>query len=392
MRYFKRKFAAFPVYEWLEVILLLAFAGGFLESYTYVTRGGVFANAQTANLLLIAIGAAHADAALAVKHLVPVLFFTAGVVLSELFLRLGRKRSTAHWHSYVLLVEIAALTAAAFLPAGVPDMYVNALASFCAAIQFDNFRKVESNTAATAFCTGNLRSATEHAFHGIVEHKKGALKTSGKYFAIILCFLGGGVAGYSASRALGGYAALVISAVLLLVLAAIAAGHVVRGRTIACRPLEEKELPAAQALILESFTKYVAPAWTADGAERFRRFLYDAPRADGYLFYGLYAGGMLKAALAAQADGAHVAAFFTKAGEQRRGYGGRLMRWFLENAGADAVTVNASDYGLPAYRKLGFRAAGARTEQDGMAYTPMIYDNKEEEHGKRENDQSNRES
>ena len=39
----------------LRVAMLLALAGGFLDAYTYVTRGGVFANAQTGNIVLFGI-------------------------------------------------------------------------------------------------------------------------------------------------------------------------------------------------------------------------------------------------------------------------------------------------------------------------------------------------
>lgn len=37
--------------------LLLAGAGGFLDAYTFVGRGGVFANAQTGNIVLLAVAA-----------------------------------------------------------------------------------------------------------------------------------------------------------------------------------------------------------------------------------------------------------------------------------------------------------------------------------------------
>ena len=38
--------------------VLLAIAGGFLDVYTYISRGGVFANAQTGNIVLLGICAA----------------------------------------------------------------------------------------------------------------------------------------------------------------------------------------------------------------------------------------------------------------------------------------------------------------------------------------------
>ena len=42
----------------LHLALLLALAGGFLDAFTFVGHGGVFANAQTGNVVLLAVGAA----------------------------------------------------------------------------------------------------------------------------------------------------------------------------------------------------------------------------------------------------------------------------------------------------------------------------------------------
>ena len=393
MRYYRKKFAAFPVYEWLEVGLLLSFTGGFLDAYTFVTRGGVFANAQTGNLILLAVGLAGGDGLRALSYLVPVLFFFAGVFLSELLLRLGKKtRGDFHGHGFVLVAEIAVLVVVGLLPARVPDMLANALVSFAAAIQFDNFRRMEGKPFSTAFCTGNLRSATEHVFHGAVAKEKGALKTACKYFAVIAAFLAGVVAGYFASRALGGYAALVAAAILAAVLAVLLAGYAVRRRRIRIRRLTEREIGAAQALLWESFSRFAAPARTPEGAESFRRFLHDAARSDAYEFYGLFAGGMLKGALVAAADGSRIAALFTRSGEQRRGYGGKLMRWYLQNAGADCVTADVSPAEAPAYAKLGFAAAGGAAVRQDAAFIPMRFQKsseKENHHDKRTDDQSN---
>ena len=48
-----------PAHEMLRVGLCLAFTGGFLDAYTYLLRGGVFANAQTGNMVLMALYAAR---------------------------------------------------------------------------------------------------------------------------------------------------------------------------------------------------------------------------------------------------------------------------------------------------------------------------------------------
>ena len=47
--------------ETLGLAVLLALAGGLLDAYTYLCRGGVFANAQTGKIVLLAIRAAEGN-------------------------------------------------------------------------------------------------------------------------------------------------------------------------------------------------------------------------------------------------------------------------------------------------------------------------------------------
>ncbi|WP_140916424.1 YoaK family protein, partial [Listeria monocytogenes] len=45
--------------------LLLALAGGFMDAYSYIERGQVFANAQTGNILLFGINISEGNWAIA---------------------------------------------------------------------------------------------------------------------------------------------------------------------------------------------------------------------------------------------------------------------------------------------------------------------------------------
>lgn len=54
---------------------LLALSGGLLDAYTYLCRGGVFANAQTGNMVLLAIRAAEGKWQEAGRYLIPILAF-----------------------------------------------------------------------------------------------------------------------------------------------------------------------------------------------------------------------------------------------------------------------------------------------------------------------------
>lgn len=66
-----------PAHEMLRVGLCLAFTGGFLDAYTYLLRGGVFANAQTGNMVLMALYAARRDGR-AFYYLLPIAAFWQG--------------------------------------------------------------------------------------------------------------------------------------------------------------------------------------------------------------------------------------------------------------------------------------------------------------------------
>src|SRR3954467_1378881 len=67
--------------ETVQIALLLAFTGGYLDAYTWITHG-VMANAQTANLVFLWVNAMAARWQEAL-HFVPSLFaFMVGVVIS----------------------------------------------------------------------------------------------------------------------------------------------------------------------------------------------------------------------------------------------------------------------------------------------------------------------
>jgi uncharacterized membrane protein YoaK (UPF0700 family) len=65
--------------ETFPLAILLSCAGGYLDAFTWVGQGGVFANAQTGNVVLLGINAAAGQWSEAVHHLMPILAFTFGV-------------------------------------------------------------------------------------------------------------------------------------------------------------------------------------------------------------------------------------------------------------------------------------------------------------------------
>lgn len=180
---------------------VLAVVGGFLDAYTYICRGAVFANAQTGNVVLMGIKLAEGSFSDAWQYIIPILAFIAGILISETIKEIFRKNSFLHWRQIILAFEIIILIFVAFMPSDrINNLITNTLISFVCSLQVQSFRKVNGNSIATTMCTGNLRSAAELIFSFISTKNKESLKRSLQYFGIILFFIIGAAIGAVATN------------------------------------------------------------------------------------------------------------------------------------------------------------------------------------------------
>lgn len=146
--------------ESAAVVAVLCISGGFQDAYTFNCRDGVFANAQTGNMVLMGQNFAMGNWKLGVRYLLPVLAFAVGIYVAEKIRRGVGQSRRIHWRQVVALLEAALLLAVGFLPQET-NMLANMLVSFVCAMQVQSFRKLNGNSYATTMCIGNLRTATE---------------------------------------------------------------------------------------------------------------------------------------------------------------------------------------------------------------------------------------
>lgn len=207
-----------PMSQSYIVGLLLAFAGGYLDVYTYVCRGGGFANAQTGNMVLLAISVAESDFGKVFKYLLTILAFMLGILVTELVKSRYRYNTAIHWRQIVIALEFIVLLIIAFVPSGVQDDLVNIAVAFVCSMQVESFRKFEGKSAyATTMCTGNLRSATEHLFFSGLNKNKEERNTSLKYYGIIAIFIVGAFVSMKVSQSVGEKSILVACFLLFIV-------------------------------------------------------------------------------------------------------------------------------------------------------------------------------
>ena len=172
---------------------VLALAGGFLDAYTYLVRGKVFANAETGNMVLLGVNLLNGQWEKALGYVAPILAFAIGVVVAEAIKKRVQERSL-HWRQISLLAEMVILLVVCFLPQSMNNAANVAVASGCA-VQVESFRKVHGNAFATTMCTGNLRSGTERLWQFLQSGKRESLTQAGRYYGIIFFFIVGAALG-----------------------------------------------------------------------------------------------------------------------------------------------------------------------------------------------------
>ena len=195
--------------------VFLTVSGGFQDAYTYFTRGNVFANAQTGNVVWMSERFFRGEWAEGLRYLIPILAFMLGVLVAERVRHHSRDRRGMHWRQLVLLVEMALLVAVGFLPLSMNEL-ANALVSFVCAMQVQAFRKINGHPFASTMCIGNLRSGVEALDLFARTRDRDHLRRAGQYGGALLCFAVGAGLGSAVSPALGVKAIWLCCALLLV--------------------------------------------------------------------------------------------------------------------------------------------------------------------------------
>ena len=143
------------------------------------------------------------------------------------------------------------------------------------------------------------------------------------------------------------------------------------------RRLAPEEIPAALELCWRVFLEFEAPEYSPEGVAAFRASLDDKERTRRLNFYGAFDGGQLVGVLCMRPP-QHIGGFFVDAAYHRRGIGRRLFEAVRQDYETQAFTVNSSPYAVEVYRRLGFTPTDTEQLTDGLRYTPMRFEEREE--------------
>jgi GNAT superfamily N-acetyltransferase len=147
---------------------------------------------------------------------------------------------------------------------------------------------------------------------------------------------------------------------------------------VTIRFMGEGEEHEVCALVARIFDEYVAGDFSTEGIEEFYRYADPGAMAErsreGDTVLLAEDDGQILGMLELKGRN-HIAMLFV--GDQGRGLGRALVERALQlcrekTDGLEQVSVHASLYAVPIYRKLGFEAEGPKRTENGITYVPMV--------------------
>jgi uncharacterized membrane protein YoaK (UPF0700 family) len=192
-------------------------AGGAMDAWVFMAHG-VFATAQSGNIVLMGIALARGDLGRAATHLPPLVAFIAGLLVSR-WAGERIKRRGVNSRNIRLGVECLMLVALALVAARIPGRAVTACVGFIAAVQITSLSHIGSWSFNTGMMTGNLRSGAT----ALVRATTGSSEEwphAGAMLVLCVAFAGGTAVGAWLTLRIGSATLAAVAALIAFVIAA----------------------------------------------------------------------------------------------------------------------------------------------------------------------------
>ncbi|MGO4210875.1 YoaK family protein [Terriglobus sp. 2YAB30_2] len=181
---------------------LLAFAGGYLDAFTYIGHGHVFANAMTGNVILLAIDLVTVAWQDAGRHFLVLVMFLLGIAAARLMRHEYIAPAIRLPEAAVLVLEIAILMCLSFSTSYGASLGISMAIAFAASLQVATFRQVNKQSYSSTFTTGNLHTMMRSWLAWLVAGRSADDLQQAKVFAQIcgMFFLGAVLGAYCTPR------------------------------------------------------------------------------------------------------------------------------------------------------------------------------------------------
>ncbi|MFL9485123.1 YoaK family protein [Chitinophagaceae bacterium LWZ2-11] len=181
----------------LEVAALLTASGGFLDAFTYMGHGKVFANSMTGNIVFIGVYSVTGDWQRVLNLIPPIIAFLVGVFLAHKMRQPHNRKYLTSPALTCLFYEVVLLIIASFLPTSFPEWILVPSIALVAAMQNSGFTRIENWTYNSVMTTGNLRRFAEAFYQATLPgaYNKESMREAKTFAFICFCFFAGVVMG-----------------------------------------------------------------------------------------------------------------------------------------------------------------------------------------------------
>ena len=200
------------------MLILVTMAGGFTASYSFLARGGVFAFAQTGNIIYSGHVLATGGFWKIFTFLLPVLSYMGGLLAAR---QLGRRfQETATFQKLILLAEASLFLITGLLPAGPLMTRLSLCLMGCASgLQMETFHRLGQTEYTCIMVMGNMKRTVEAFGTDLEEHRPESLRKAWLFILINGIFCLGSILGYVLTQAQGDSAILVPAFCFVLIAA-----------------------------------------------------------------------------------------------------------------------------------------------------------------------------
>ena len=172
---------------------LLMTAAGMMGAYTFILRGGIFCNAQTANFVMMSIAFGTGNWRQGFYYFIPISAYFLGALISEIVPTPLKRIHFLRWDTLLVGLEIIVLLIIGFIPLTMPHQIVQVTINFICSMQYNTFRQAAGVPMATTFCTNHLRQFGIGIAKYLRKRDVKAFQKGAKHASMLLSFCLGGI-------------------------------------------------------------------------------------------------------------------------------------------------------------------------------------------------------
>lgn len=180
--------------KWWIFAMMMA-VGGYFGAFTFILRGGVFCNAQTANFVFLAISIGNFDFSKALFYLIPMASYLLGTMLSEYLPKHIKKYNLVRWETALVFFELIIVIILGFIPEYAPFQISQIAINFICSMQYNTFRQTKNIPVSTTFCTNHIRQTGVHIVKWLQKKDKSHFNKGLFHAGLLLIFITGATVG-----------------------------------------------------------------------------------------------------------------------------------------------------------------------------------------------------